>query len=67
MKNVFMLAAVALMLVPINVHSKDDQTLEKVDPNCHTYACQVAEQYAEAGSDVNVGYSMAYDYCTGGG
>ncbi|MBU3027556.1 hypothetical protein [Zobellia galactanivorans] len=33
--------------------------------NCHTYACQVAEQEASVGGDIDEIYEMAYEHCVG--
>lgn len=61
MKKVVLIFALAFAIVPAFAESS---VVEEDFGNCHTYACQVAEQGAKLGADVDDIYEMAYEDCT---
>ncbi len=59
MKQLSLLLALGLMSYPMY---SSTSVMERVQ-DCHEYACQVAEQGASMGGDIEDIYEMAYGYC----
>ncbi|WP_123772364.1 hypothetical protein [Zobellia sp. OII3] len=63
-KKVTFLFAFALVAAPTFASAPNtDMVEEKEASDCHTYACQVAEQGESMGADINEIYEMAFDHC----
>ena len=59
MKKVALLIAVAFMSFPVMANSNAEAPMF----GCHEQACQVAEQGASLGADIDDVYEMAYEDC----
>ncbi|MDO6810779.1 hypothetical protein Q4603_19310 [Zobellia galactanivorans] len=65
-KKVAFLFAFALVAAPTFANAPNiDMVEEKEASDCHTYACQVAEQETSVGGDIDEIYEMAYEHCVG--
>ena len=62
MKNAFLLLAVTFMAYPMMAGGTAMENPVR-EQDCHAYACQVAEQGASQGGDINELYEMAYEMC----
>ncbi len=66
MKKVALLFAVAFVAAPAFANSSNANSMAEEDfRDCHRFACEMAEQGASQGGDIEEFYEMAYDYCTG--
>lgn len=64
MKKVALLFAFAFVAAPAFANAPNTDTEEEMENlKCHTYACQVAEQGASLGADIEAVYEMAYEDC----
>ncbi|AEM70178.1 hypothetical protein Murru_1134 [Allomuricauda ruestringensis DSM 13258] len=64
MKNAFLLLAVTFMAYPVGATTTNEKPMVATD--CHAQACQVAEQGAASGGNVNEIYELAYEMCESG-